>query len=192
MASLPTGETGDATTTLSGQHVEQMVENAPASTLLFEKDGVAVELSAALLEALGLEESELLEVTVERPAEDAFRLTIQAAGAAVADIPGTTVRFPWTGTVEDLVWVHLESGQKFPAQYEAESGTVVCDLSAAGTYQLCVQVPSSPSSALSTSPSPAPETAAPEEAKAPPLWAIPAGGLIVGGIALLLWRKRHA
>ena len=188
----PSGESGDTSTLLSGQQLEQMAENAPADTLLFEKDGVAAELSSQLLKELGLEAQELLEVTVERPAEDAFRLTVQASGATVTDIPGTTVRFPWTGTAEGLVWVHLESGQKLPARYEAESGTVVCDLSAAGTYQLCIQVPPTSSSPLSPSPSPALETAALEETNAPPLWVLPAGGLTVGGIALLLWRKRHA
>lgn len=186
-------------TVLTGSQLENLAEHAPASTLLFEREGVAVELSAAFLTQLGLTGSQRLEVTVERPAEDAFRLTLRSAGREVEELPATTVRFPWDGPTGGLVCRNMASGAESTAVYEPESGTVVCTISAAGTYQIIAEeaapaaaAPSEGNSgAPSSGPSAAPENPAPRSAAR---WGVPAAVLAAGaaaGTGVLLWRRRH-
>ena len=193
----PTGEPAPAewegtqnTTVLTGGQVEQLVESAPSSTLLFENDGVAVELSSAFLQELGLSDSQQLEVAVELLASDTFRLTVHAAGQTVTELPDTTVRVPWDGPEEALTCRNVDSGETFDAVYEASSGTVVCTIRAAGTYQ----IQATSTNAVSPSPtavptlSPVPDDTAPTAPTAL-LWAVPVAG--VAAVGALFWRRRH-
>ena len=178
------------TTVLTGGQVEQLVENAPSSTLLFENDGVAVELSSAFLQELGLTDSRQLEVAVELLEWDTFRLTVRAAGQTVTELPDTTVRVPWDGPEEGLLCRNVDSGETFDAVYEASSGTAVCTIRAAGTYQIQTAgtdaVSPSPTAVPTPSPVPGETTAATPTAL---LWAIPVAG--VAAVGALLWRRRH-
>lgn len=191
-AELVTG----SSTTLSGARLRALLSES-GNTVLFEKQGIAVEVPSDFLLGLGLEDYQLLKVVVEQPADGLFRLALFVDGAPLEELPGLTVRIPWKNSTEYLTCTDLDGVQISDAVYEAESGTVCCTVSAAGTYRITsasfvlsgnAAGISSGASAVASSDSAG--TATPLRAAA--LWLLfPTAAALAGLVGLLLWRRRH-
>ena len=124
----------DISTTLSGIRLRQLA--ASSKTVLFEKKGIAVELFSSFLNTLSLGDEELLEVTIEQPQPDSFRLTVVANGKPVTELPDTTVRIPWKKSETMPECVDSTGSQKNPAVYSSETGMISCTIHSTGTFRL--------------------------------------------------------
>lgn len=123
----------DTYTAISGTRLAQLVEMGPA--VLFEKQGISVEIPSEILERLELDDDELLEVTIERQ-QHGVRIDVAARGTAVRQLGQTAVRLPWSpadGT--DLEAIDANGFVIGAAVYEASS-TAFFTIETPGTYWL--------------------------------------------------------
>ena len=170
--------TQDATS-ISQTRLQQLA--GASDTVLFEKHGVAVELSSAFLSALKLFADELLTVEIRLPEPSAFTLDLRVGNDSLETLPDTLVRLPWDGPEAALYCCHPDGTVLSKAHYHPQSETVSCTVSAPGTYRIIA--------------APQEETPVPPEPENPtaPRGLIPVlAALSLGGAAVLLWRKlRH-
>ena len=105
------------------------------STLLFEGQGVSVELSAEFLLGLNLSDSSTLEVRIERPEPTAFSLFIFVDGREIAELPDTLVRVPYEEgsglALYDAAGTYLSD-----SIWEEPTKTVLCTVHHADVYYL--------------------------------------------------------
>ncbi|MEG2204173.1 MAG: hypothetical protein RRY21_03335, partial [Oscillospiraceae bacterium] len=95
------------------------------------------------LESLALQSAQLLEVTIERPTPETFRLRLFCRQAEIEALPDTTVRLPWTAAQVPVQCVDLTGASVSEGSFEPESNTVRVTIRATGTYRM-QPVPSSP------------------------------------------------
>ncbi len=122
----------DTYTALSGLRLKQLV--GLGDTVLFEKQGISVEIPSALLDDLNLGDNELLEVTVERQKEHGVSVQVVADGEDLQYLGETTVRVPWDAA--DGTELELLDANGFvigSAVYEA-IGTAFFTIDRPGTY----------------------------------------------------------
>lgn len=114
------------------------------STVLFEKNGAAIEIiSDVLKRQLPPEHSDqMLDVTIKRPQQDIVSISLSSGDRSIDDISGTTVRIPWEGLDKNkinengLTAVSTDDGSARPAIYEEASGTVSFTIDTPGTYKI--------------------------------------------------------
>lgn len=115
------------------------------STVLFEKNGAAIEIiSDVLKRQLPPEHSgQMLDVTIKRPQQDiVVSISLSSGDRSIDDISGTTVRIPWEGLDKSkinengLTAVSTDDGSARPAIYEEASGTVSFTIDTPGTYKI--------------------------------------------------------
>lgn len=114
------------------------------STVLFEKNGAAIEIiSDVLKRQLPPEHSDqMLDVTIKRPQQDIVSISLSSGDRSIDDISGTTVRIPWEGLDKSkinengLTAVSTDDGSARPAIYEEASGTVSFTIDTPGTYKI--------------------------------------------------------
>ncbi len=122
-------------TAISGLRVSKLA--MLGDMVLFEKQGVSVEIPSQLLLDLDLGEQELLEVTIERLRDDAFRLTVIADGMVLEEIGGTVVRLPWKSTESVSVECRdLEGTLVAEGMYRPEEEWIQFAITQPGTYVL--------------------------------------------------------
>ena len=145
-------------TTLSGVRLRQLT--AMGETVLFEKHGVSVELSADFLEALQVADRDLLTVSIRRPEPFLFELQLLVNDRPVPELPGTTVRIPWDAPDAPELYLLPQETPLAGAVSQPENGVVSCAVSAAGTYALRAvpQPPVTPEPPVETPPEPAKPT----------------------------------
>ncbi|MEG1366819.1 MAG: hypothetical protein RSC96_06330, partial [Oscillospiraceae bacterium] len=120
---------------LSGLRLSQLA--ALNNVVLFEKHGIAVELSSSLLTDLQLENDQILEVYIEKTENDGFSLDIYANGKAVDALPKTSVYMPYAANEGDkLECIKPDGTFVANAYYEKESGTAHFELQESGKYQI--------------------------------------------------------
>ncbi len=124
----------ETSTALSGLRLRKLAQTG--ATVLFSKQGVAAELSSEFLLSLELADDRLLQVTLERPVPESFRLHILADGETLTDLPETQVRLPWEGEPDALACLDASETVVSDAVYEAESRTVMCLVTGTGDYTL--------------------------------------------------------
>ncbi|MEG0649893.1 MAG: hypothetical protein RR764_08640 [Oscillospiraceae bacterium] len=133
-------------TMLSGLRLSQLA--ALDDVVLFEKHGIAVELSSSLLTNLQLENDQILEVYIEKTENDGFSLDIYANGKAVDALPKTSVYMPYAANEGDeLECIKPDGTFVANAYYEKESGTAHFELQESGKYQIR-QIKAAPLQAL--------------------------------------------
>jgi|GEM_PF-1016847 len=181
----------DTYTVLSGLRMRRMVQLG-GDTVLFEKQGVSVELSSVFLSSLPLGDEELLKVAIDQPAENSFRLAITAAGDAITRLSATSVQLRWSGQTENLECVDSKDVHVSAALYHKDTRTVSCTVYAPGTYSI------RPVPAASEAPTPLAATTADADASDAARSALPARLMIalpaavIGATAVIvLLRRRH-
>lgn len=159
----------DTYTAITGLRLMQLTELD--TTVLFEKQGVSVEIPSGLLQELNLGDMVLLEITITRPQDNAVEISLSAAGTPVTDLTGTVVRLPWEKdhdtalSCRDLAGTHIAN-----VVFEKDSGTVLFEISAPGTYVLLTEEPEptdSPVASASPSHTPSAEMPVPEPTPEP-------------------------
>ncbi len=187
------------TTILSGARLREMLAFGD-STILFEKQGIAVELSADFLQDLSLQDNQLLEVRIERPEATAFRLSLFANGQEIFDLPETGVRVPLSdgkGLALYDAWGECVS----EAPWDEGSKTVRCTITATGTYFLRQSPKAEPASAAGeaspepsatppSSPTPIEKNALPKSQPWPVWGALGLLPVAAVGVPLFLRRRR--
>lgn len=126
----------ETSTTLTGLRLNHLLAMNGEQPVLFEKQGVAVELPRAFLTGLGLDDAALFTVTIEQPETDSFSLSIMAGVKTSFALPSTVVRLPWVETQDRLECVDETGAHVSSAHYESEFGTVSCTIYATGTYSI--------------------------------------------------------
>ena len=114
------------------------------STVLFEKNGAAIEIISDILKKqLPTEHGDqMLDVTIKRQQQDIVSISLSSGGRSIDDIAGTTVRIPWEGLDKNkinengLTAVSTDDGSARPAIYEEASGTVSFTIDTPGTYKI--------------------------------------------------------
>ncbi len=96
----------DSYTAITGLRLKHLISSGP--TVLFEKQGVSVEIPSVLLDNLRLGNSELFEITIQHPQQNVFQISVLAAGLPLDHMTGTLVSIPWNPE-EDLAWECLDS-----------------------------------------------------------------------------------
>ena len=113
-------------------------------TVLFEKNGAAIEIISDILKRQLPPEhgDQTLDVTIKRQQQDIVSISLSSGDRSIDDIAGTTVRIPWEGLDKNkinengLTAVSTDDGSARPATYEEASGTVSFTIDTPGTYKI--------------------------------------------------------
>lgn len=155
-------------------------------TLLFEGEGGSVELSADFLRQLELADEAFLEVTMEKPEENAFRLRIVADGVELVTLPDTLVRVP-LASGEGLACYDADGNLVSQAQWDSKSKTLACTIQATGLFYLRATEAAQPAEHTE-----APEPTPPAEPAIPWGWVGGAGVCALAAGGWCIWRRwRH-
>ena len=136
---LPLELNTESSASISGIRLQQLT-NA-SDTVLFEKQGVAVELKSAFLAGLGLADHDLLTVEIRLSGTDTFTLDIRSSDKILTNLPPTVVRLPWAATEAPLRCCGQDGTIRSDACYHARSRTVSCVIFETGTYQITAALP---------------------------------------------------
>ncbi len=122
-------------TTISGLRVN--LQASREKTLLFEKQGVAVEIPSERLLALSLKMNDSLKVTILRPETDTVQLSVTVNNKLADNLTGTVIRMPWKeAPVGQLVCQDADEKEISEAIYDPTVGTVQFSVNAPGVYRL--------------------------------------------------------
>lgn len=129
----------DISTTIAGTRLQLLLQANPES-VLFEKQGITVEISSAFLSALHLADDALLKISIQKTDDCSFSLSLRADGSELEALSETTVTMPYpfrkeTDT-ESLSLIHAGTGNKNRVQYLADQNRVSAKIYAAGSYTL--------------------------------------------------------
>ncbi|MEG0617222.1 MAG: hypothetical protein RR508_06610 [Oscillospiraceae bacterium] len=128
-------EVTENSTLISGTRLSQLT--ALSDVVLFEKHGIAVELSSSLLNNLHLTDDNILEVYIQKSENSGFNLAVFADGNAVDALPETTVYMPFDADDGDkLECVKTDGTFVSNAYYEKQNGTAQFELQEGGNYQV--------------------------------------------------------
>lgn len=167
----------DDYTEISGYRLAQMLASGD-STLLFAKHGIEVELPAATLAGLGLDDDQLLRVTIEQPEENTFRLEVSADGRALEELGETIVRLPWSGTGTPSC---VDESGKEVGSTVLTGSTAECRITRTGSYRILAASAAGETDNTKDDPHP---------------WLLPLGiglGLALFAALIVLWlRRRHS
>ncbi len=126
-------------TTVSGLRLAIM--QSSGDTVLFEKNGVSVEIPSALLTDLNLSYTDSLTVTITHPDPYTVSVSVQAADAAVRDLTGTVVSVPWDASDGTCLTCSDIFGIRFPeVTFFSETGIASFEITSAGTYILSAEL----------------------------------------------------
>lgn len=132
---VPLNERVTRTTSLySGARLRKMLALGD-STLLFDGQGVSVELSAEFLRDLDLADSSTLEVRIERPKEHTFSLFLFVDERALSALPDTLVRLPFEDGSGLALYDETEAYLS-DALWEQSTKTALCTIRKTGVYHL--------------------------------------------------------
>ena len=141
-SSLPAESVTSEETKIAAERLAVLLKKG--STVLFEKNGAAIEIISDILKRQLPPESgdQTLDVTIKRPQQDIVSISLSSGDRSIDDIAGTTVRIPWEGLDKNkinengLTAVSTDDGSARPATYEEASGTVSFTIDTPGTYKI--------------------------------------------------------
>ncbi len=123
----------DTYSAISGLRLAELI-NA-GDTVLFEKQGVSMEIPSELLKSLNIGYNELFEITILNPQKNTVQIEIIAAGTPVEDINGTIVYLPWNSSEGTDLECHDINGDFVTKPvYDTASKTARFDIHSPGTY----------------------------------------------------------
>ncbi|MEG2221292.1 MAG: hypothetical protein RRY95_01035 [Oscillospiraceae bacterium] len=150
----------DTATTLSGTRMLQLT--AAGDTVLFEKQGVAVDFPSDFLTHLVSAAHTQIEVSITRPGADSFGLELAVDGHAILDLPETVVHVPYDSGGDELLCV--DAAGTAASEVISADGMARCVLTATGVYRLIAVPAPLPVAAPPADVSAAPATIARREA----------------------------
>ncbi|MDD2955844.1 MAG: hypothetical protein PHD67_05950 [Oscillospiraceae bacterium] len=123
-------------TLLSGARLSQLLD-INAETVLFEKQGVSLEIPAGFLRGLSLADDGRLKVELTQPEKDSFHLDIEVDGSPLTALSPSVARLPVSSPGEgELTCIHEESGSAAAVSYDSASGIAAVTVTATGTYRI--------------------------------------------------------
>ncbi len=126
-------------TTVSGLRLAIM--QSSGDTVLFEKNGVSVEIPSALLTALKLSYTDSLTVTITHPDLYTVSVSVQAGNTSVRDLTGTVISVPWDAANGTCLTCTDIFGIRFPeVTFFSETGIASFEITSAGTYILSAEL----------------------------------------------------
>ncbi|POP31787.1 hypothetical protein C3B58_14890 [Lactonifactor longoviformis] len=132
-------ESTDSITAVSGARLRQLLEINP-DTVLFEKNGLSVEIPSTFLASLSLSNRGLLEIDLRKIDELSFQLSVTADGQEIAALPETSVSLSYTpsqGTDHShLTLVHAGSGAAEPVTYSEKHKIASSKIYTTGSFTL--------------------------------------------------------
>lgn len=187
----------ETSTLISGAQLAKMLASN-GDSVLFEKQGVAVELPSAFLRGLNLSDDGTLEVRIEQPDERSFLLEVEVSGLPVSEIGETAVRLPLLlEPAEDpsrLVCTGAGGAEVSAVTYDAQNAVGKMTIRAAGAYRVVCSEPDPPVPAGDVPPAAATDTPEPVPPSGGRLWPVllAVGAAVIAAAALWLWRRaRH-
>lgn len=173
------------TMTLSGARISWLLKNQ-AEVVPLGWNEVSLSLPAEFLLGLKLAPEELLSITITRPDELAFTISMTADGTALTSIGETMVRIPLTGSSGG--YVLMQGDTPLDTMITIEDSCAVFSIHETGSYRLAEAL-SPPQSGFGTESAPSPKR---------PGQVIPIGkgtglaiGMLLAILGFALWRKRR-
>ena len=141
-SSLPAESVTSEETRIAAERLAVLLKKG--STVLFEKNGAAIEIISDILKRQLPPEhgDQTLDVTIKRQQQDIVSISLSSGGRSIDNIAGTTVRIPWESRDKNkinekgLTAVSTDDGSARPATYEEASGTVSFTIDTPGTYKI--------------------------------------------------------
>jgi len=135
----------DTSTTISGLRLNQLV--SLGSTVLFEKQGAALEIPSQFLTGLNLAENASLTVSITQPETGAVQIQVTAAGQPIQALPGASLRVPFAlSENESLICRSLSEEEISAVTYEPATGIAHVSIQQTGTYLFSAEAKKSPAS----------------------------------------------
>lgn len=123
----------DTYSAISGTRLAQLIDTN--DKVLFEKQGVSVEIPSEILKSLNIGDNELFEITILNPQKNTVQIVIIAAGTTVENIKGTTVYLPWNSSDGTDLQCHDINGDFVTKPiYDTLTKTAHFDVNSTGTY----------------------------------------------------------
>lgn len=127
----------DTYTAISGLRLQRLINSG--STVLFEKQGLSMEIPSSLLKALNLKNDDLLETTILHPQKNAVQIAVVAAGIPVNDLTGTMLYLPWDSSDGTKLECRDSAGDLYTeVVYQEATGLARFEIAAPGTYFVTV------------------------------------------------------
>lgn len=132
-------EVTDTQTVLSGKRCKELLK-INSGYILIEKNKISVELSAAFLKELPLDDDSIIRITVHKMDDLTFQICLEIDGTPVTKIPDTVIRFPYqpadpTG-IGQLYLYCQETDTRTSAEYLSDSSIIRGEIQVPGTYSL--------------------------------------------------------
>lgn len=132
-------ESTDSITAISGARLRQLLEINPNS-VLFEKNGISVEIPSSFLASLALSDEGLLEILLRKTDDFSFQLSVTADGKEIVTLPEASVSLPYTpsqGTDHSLLaLVHVGTGSEEPVTYSDKHRIASAKIYETGSFTL--------------------------------------------------------
>jgi hypothetical protein len=136
----PKEESTETTTTISGRRLNHLLSANPSS-ILFEKQGISLEIPSDYLAGLHLEDHSLLSVTIIKIDSLSFQLFITAGEEELKTLPEVSVSLPYCpakGTDPQLLkLVDTETASEKQVFYNQREKIASANIDRTGTY--CIQ-----------------------------------------------------
>lgn len=132
-------QVSETSTTISGIRLRLLLQTNP-DTVLFEKDGITVEIPSAFLASLDLPDDAFLKISIRRTDPTSFSLSVNVDGRELHELEETTITMPFSPSGDwkekQLTLIHTDTGNKNAVQYMSVQGRVSSNIYETGTYTL--------------------------------------------------------
>ena len=132
-------QVSETSTTISGIRLRLLLQTNP-DTVLFEKDGITVEIPSAFLASLNLPDDAFLKISIRRTDSTSFSLSVNVDGRELHELEETTITMPFSPSGDwkekQLTLIHTDTGNKNAVQYMSVQGRVSSNIYETGTYTL--------------------------------------------------------
>lgn len=132
-------QVSETSTTISGIRLRLLLQTNP-DTVLFEKDGITVEIPSAFLASLNLPDDAFLKISIRRTDPTSFSLSVNVDGRELHELEETTITMPFSPSGDwkekQLTLIHTDTGNKNAVQYMSVQGRVSSNIYETGTYTL--------------------------------------------------------
>lgn len=129
----------ETSTIISGARLRLLLQSNP-DTVLFEKDGITVEIPSSFLSSLHLPDHAFLKISIQQTNSVSFSLFLNADGDELDTLEETTITMPFTPSgdreEEQFTLIHVDTGSKNTAKYMSDQGRVSSKIYKTGTYTL--------------------------------------------------------
>lgn len=129
----------ETSTTISGARLRLLLRSNP-DTVLFEKNGITVEIPSGFLSSLDLPDNAFLKISIRRTDSVSFSLSVCADGDELDTLEETVITMPFTPSGDrekkTVTLIHVDTGSQNTITYLSDQGRVSAKIYKTGTYTL--------------------------------------------------------